>query len=204
MRANAVPTIFDKQSNSSIETAEVNSNIQNNIRDDHSSISSIVQIQTSTIASITPNEIDDCFDGSDQTASSPALSTVATVNSQICSNTQCMECVMKDSLIEIKDDQIRKLRKTLLKTQKKIWNLQKMKEKLNTAFSELKKKSLIDEELSNALEVCNFSSPMNETVLISSVQIFGFYGFKKNSYIWFIFLIRNSKMMNCFACYTMV
>lgn len=66
-----------------------------------------------------------------------------------------MECILKDELIEAKEAQIKKLRSKLVKVQKKIWYLEFTKRKLNTAISELKKQSLVDEELSRNIEVHN-------------------------------------------------
>lgn len=72
---------------------------------------------------------------------------------------QCKNCRIKDALIEAKDLEIQQMRKQLLKTQKKVWYLETVKRKLGTAFLELKKQSLVNEELSNILEVCNIFIP---------------------------------------------
>lgn len=74
--------------------------------------------------------------------------------STVAARRQCKECIEKDLLIEIKDSEINKLKKTLKKTQKQVWYLQTIKEKLETALSELKEKWMIDDVLLKALEVC--------------------------------------------------
>lgn len=68
---------------------------------------------------------------------------------------QCKECRKKDALINERNIEIQSLHKSLLKAQKRNWYLESIKRKLNTAFSDLKKQSLVDEELSKSLEVCN-------------------------------------------------
>lgn len=69
---------------------------------------------------------------------------------------QCEFCQPKDSLIVQKDEQIRDLRKRLLKAQKKIWKIEKTKTKLTDAISSLKDGQLLNEELCMALEVFTF------------------------------------------------
>lgn len=66
------------------------------------------------------------------------------------------ECRKKDYLIELKDVQIKQLRNKLQKSQKKVFYLESMKNKLNRTFEELKKKSIVDEELCKSLEVVFF------------------------------------------------
>lgn len=166
LSADAVPTIFETQPKLS---TEANSDDVCDMPD--IDISSDVSCLTSAVAVVKLNE-SHCSDGSDQIASpasssvpfqiasfsstrSTPSSTIAIVNNQSCSNTQCKECVLKDDLIEAKEAQIKKLRSNLIKAQKKVWYLESVKRKLNTAFSELKKQSLVDEELSRNLEVRN-------------------------------------------------
>lgn len=70
------------------------------------------------------------------------------------SSSHCNECIIKDELIELKDNQIRTLRNKLLKKQKKVWQLETINKKLNTAFSQLKKQFLINEEQLKFFDVC--------------------------------------------------
>lgn len=64
---------------------------------------------------------------------------------------------MKDKLLEEKDSQIKNLRKRLKKAQQKLWYLENVKKKLNSAFLELKKQSLVTEEQCKVLRVCFFN-----------------------------------------------
>lgn len=66
---------------------------------------------------------------------------------------QCIECDSKDRIIDTKDAQIRILRKSLKEAQKKMWYLEKSKNKLNSALSELREKKVVDENLCKSLEV---------------------------------------------------
>lgn len=70
------------------------------------------------------------------------------------SSFHCDECIKKDALIEIKEAQIRQLRNKLKKAQKKIYYLETVKRKLNSALSDLKKKWLVDEQLLKTLDLC--------------------------------------------------
>lgn len=87
------------------------------------------------------------------------IGTIATAISPISTedqsdfNSQCKACIQKDFLINKQSDEIRELRQKLKKANNKIWYLKNTKEKLDTAFSELQKQQLLNEELCNALEV---------------------------------------------------
>lgn len=71
------------------------------------------------------------------------------------SRSQCMECQKKDALIAENETEIKNLKNCLKKLQKKVSYLSTIRRKLDTAFSELKEQSLVDEELCRSLEVCN-------------------------------------------------
>lgn len=91
-----------------------------------------------------------------------SLSPVATTAEAMqAENQECMECKMKDELIEKKDVQIKNLQNRLKKAQKRIWYLENVKKKLNVTLSGLKRINLINEELYKKLEVsiikCLFS-----------------------------------------------
>lgn len=86
-------------------------------------------------------------------ATAATAETAAATSNQNC----CMNCCLKDKLIDEKDLQIKNLRKRLKKEQQKLWHLEKVRKKLNTAFLELKNKSLMNEEQCNVLRVCFFN-----------------------------------------------
>lgn len=83
----------------------------------------------------------------------------------------CEECKEKDAMVEKKEAEIENLKYSLekmrqkheaeitelkarlRKTQKQVWYLETVKRKLEAAFDELKKQSLVDEELCRGLEV---------------------------------------------------
>lgn len=75
--------------------------------------------------------------------------TVTTTGDQNC----CMDCRMKDELLENKDAQIKDLRKRLKKMQQKSWHSVKVKEKLNSTLLELKTQSVMNEEQLKVLKV---------------------------------------------------
>lgn len=85
-------------------------------------------------------------------SSSPPTHVPLTAATPDCSN--CMNCLLKDMLIKEQNVQINDLRKRLKKTQQKVWYLEKVKTKLNSALLELKEKSLLNEEQCNDLKVC--------------------------------------------------
>lgn len=91
-------------------------------------------------------------DASSPPPKTPLVSLTAAIAD--CSN--CMNCFLKDMLIEEKNAQIKDLSKRLKKAQQKIWYLEKVKMKLNSALLELKEKSLLNEEQCNDLKVCCF------------------------------------------------
>lgn len=62
-------------------------------------------------------------------------------------------CVSKDELLQIKDDQIKVLRKKLRSANRKIHYLDRIKKKLNAALEKLKSDLVIDDALSEALNV---------------------------------------------------
>lgn len=181
LRADAVPTIFERYLDSSPPTiATANSAEKMASPVSHSSPPLISPtVARSNRSRLRANAVPTIF-GSHLSSSPPSISpTVAIANSssQIflsppplsstvalagCFSSQCEECLKKDELIQIKDAQIRTLRNKLRKEKKKTWHLEVMKQKLQTAFSELKKQSLIDEELSRALEVCSLLMPVNK------------------------------------------
>lgn len=66
---------------------------------------------------------------------------------------KCGACIRKDYVIWEQKETIRDLRKKLKKANDKIWYLENIKRKLDTAFSELKKQNLLNEELCKVLEV---------------------------------------------------
>lgn len=98
----------------------------------------------------TAEHISDC---SSSGSSIPSIPTVATTESQSYLKTQCEECVKKDYLVNKQKLEIIQLRKKVKKANEKIWNLEKMKRKLDTAFFELKQHQLLDDELCKSLEV---------------------------------------------------
>lgn len=108
---------------------------------------------------ISPSDFVDA-DNADPSNNSPLFSalstsaTSATANNHSLLDLRCAECVSRDEIIQQKNDEIKKLRKSLQKAQQKVWHLESVKRRLNAAFSELKSKSLIDEELCETLEVC--------------------------------------------------
>lgn len=168
LEANSVPTIFEEPVAEVAEVAELTevcNNMSNNFLDADDLIvplsalafatpekknrSSSTLIVKPEILMLTPPSI---VTTSTPTSSS-TVATVETSNVQGCSH--CVECVKKDKLIDIRDAQIRELRKTLNKVQKKVWYLETVRKKLDATLSEMKKQSLLDEELSRTLEVCH-------------------------------------------------
>lgn len=156
LKANSVPTIFEIHVD---KVTEVSSNLGNSLIDADDLINPLSTLTFATpkknlVAlpsnlSLTPPSV--------ITSSSPTLtSTVATVaTSNVQSSSHCIECIKKDKLIDIRDAQIRELRKTLKKVQKKVWYLETVRKKLDATLSEMKKQLLLDEELSRSIEVCN-------------------------------------------------
>lgn len=65
----------------------------------------------------------------------------------------CSECETKNELINKQAQQLRTLRKKLKKANQKIWYLEKVKSKLDSAFAEMKNQRILDENLCNTIEV---------------------------------------------------
>lgn len=63
------------------------------------------------------------------------------------------ECEKKDALIELRDIEIRRLKRKLRKAQKKVWYLETTKRKLDVALVHMKKQKIIDEKHASILEV---------------------------------------------------
>lgn len=150
LKANAISTIIANPIVQPNQPDELNSTIDvdnNNVPDLlHSNASS--------------SSIETTFESNGQSTASGAISssslspTIATnefAPKSICMS--CEKCMQKDELLDIKDAQIKKLRRSLNKANKRIWQLEKMKTKLNVTLLELKQQSLIDEKLHIELEV---------------------------------------------------
>lgn len=95
--------------------------------------------------------------------SSPATGNIENASSTIenlngSSLSSCMKCNLMNNLITQKDAEIKTLRNQLKKARQKLWYIEKVKENLKSEFSELKKQSLVNEELCETLEVCNKST----------------------------------------------
>lgn len=125
------------------------------------SISTIADVISSPPV-ISPTHLSpvNCFHSIEPSQSLSSCTTIATASSPDeipmsppVVNIHCMECVNKDKIIDTQIAQIRKLRKSLEDAQKKTWHLEKTKRELATSLAELKKQSIIDEELLAALEV---------------------------------------------------
>lgn len=67
----------------------------------------------------------------------------------------CSECETKNELINKQAQQLRTLRKKLKKANQKIWYLEKVKSKLDSAFAEMKNQRILDENLCKAIEVAH-------------------------------------------------
>lgn len=94
------------------------------------------------------------FDAASPSSTTSYVSpTVAAAGVQYSVVSNCKECTLKEDLIKQKDAQIKDLRNRLKKTQRKLWYLQKVKEKLNKAFLKIQNESIANEELYKYIEV---------------------------------------------------
>lgn len=139
-----VPDLPDMDT-STTSTTEPNNN-HSSLGNDHIASPSTPQssLITTTVASAERCEPNERY-CAEQIASSASCETCET----------CKVCKVKDELIELKEVQIRTLRNKLKKAQNKVYYLETIKRKLDTAFSELKKKSVFNEAICTAMEVCN-------------------------------------------------
>lgn len=135
LEPHAVPKVVTAAQNPSIQENRNSNTLELNDPDD--SISAFQECSSTSV--------DDSVDGN---------------NSQIPLITQCTQCVKKeylisekDYIISEKDEEIKELHKKLKKANAKIWYLEKIKRKLDSAFSELKQQKLLDENMYETLEV---------------------------------------------------
>lgn len=140
--ADAVPTIFEifqhQESENIISDIATESNTLHSIIKDQqaSSTVSIDEVDVSEIDLLTTTYIAD-----------------ATTYDPKCSQAQCIECQLKDEIIEEKEEQIRNLKASLKRAQKKCWYLETVRVKLDAALKSLKEQTLVDEEQCRTLEV---------------------------------------------------
>lgn len=95
--------------------------------------------------------VDETFLLSPTLPGSPVSSIEPTINGQ--NGSSCVRCKLKDELLTEKDAQIKTLRDQLKKARKKIWYIEKTRKKLNSEFSVLKEKSILNEKICETLEV---------------------------------------------------
>lgn len=150
LKPNAVPKIFEQEQAMEAENAE-NNNVMRIIGINESSASY-------NYAELIPsgaNETVETNSCGNTTISSNTqeiqTSAVAAVEKN--ERLQCKSCNIKDEVINEKENQIRYLRKSLRKFKRKVWNLEKIKLKLNSTLSEMTKKQLLNADLYEALEV---------------------------------------------------
>lgn len=88
--------------------------------------------------------------------STPTSPTCIHVNNVNDASQGCVDCKMKDELIEKKSEQIKLLQEKLRKCQRKVWYLENVKKKLTTTLLGLKRISLVNEDLLKVLKVSSF------------------------------------------------
>lgn len=85
----------------------------------------------------------------------------AVVHAPKCLQIQCIECKLKDEMIEEKEEQIRNLKTSLKRAQKRVWYLETVKVKFDAALKSLKEQALVNEEQCQTLEVYIHIQPCN-------------------------------------------
>lgn len=161
LKPHAVPIITQSSTGSTIEE-----NQNNNAHELNYSVDSTNEVLIANASSAinssgaidilgdcTAEHISNCSSSGSSIPTVATVATVATTESQSHLKTQCEECVKKDYLVNKQKLEILHLRKKVKQANEKIWNLEKMKRKLDAAFSELKQQKLLDDELCKSLEV---------------------------------------------------
>lgn len=140
--ADAVPTIFE------IFQHQESENIISDIATEFNTLNSLIMEQqaSSTVS------IDD-VDVSEIDLLATTDEAVATTYDPKCSQAQCNECQLKDEIIEEKEEQIRNLKASLKRAQKKVWYLETVRVKLDAALKSLKEQTLVNQEQCRTLEV---------------------------------------------------
>lgn len=159
LKQNTVPTIFKTKQSNDADCTDCAQSIAFDVIENLTSSSA-----ASTIAMVSQNNenlpiphfSDDIIEnptssGADYTRHIYTSSSIDTV---VDKRTWCTECLLKDEIIEQKDVQLKTLRKKLRAAQKNNWHLESVKRKLDTSLLDLKNQSIINEQLSDILEVC--------------------------------------------------
>lgn len=108
----------------------------------------------SNIDAIYTIDIIDSNDGTDALNAQSSISlSIARAGSNIQSLKPSSKCMTNEAHIDMLQDKIRKLKHKLVKTQKRVSYLERMKFRLNTAISDLKDQNIIAEEDCKFLEV---------------------------------------------------
>lgn len=116
--------------------------------------STTVAAVTSALEKVKISERASCTGSHVPSTVAAAASTRAAENESGSIDPKCVNCVLKDEMIEAKNEEIKCLRIRLKKSQEKVWHLEGVKKKLKAALLETKEKLFLNEEQLENLTVC--------------------------------------------------